>query len=389
MKISRSRFVKLFSDRKIWVRQVAVTAIAAATAWQAGDQLLPKGGLVAAIVCTLSIRVSLHRSVREGFGQVIGTAIGAGVALITSHFFHFGFLAVGITVVLCSVVARALHLGEIASINVPVTALIVIGPGLSESRAVHRLISTLIGAVIAMCFSYFTHPKTPAARALDYITSIGKRSSELLLNMSRGVSAGYSQEDAASWLAQARLLVEEIPFIRSQALEAKGFAKWFPTAEADVAEEIYSRGVAIEHTIVQVRTIARTLFDSAVDGGIPQETKSHIAEALSTASFAITAKIEMMDSSDDAFVDNLISEEVREAGANLAESLIESAENTDQEQLVRSISLVTNIDRIADSLDQSSPALTEVEPPIEPPGLIDMNTKTWRNKVPKWLRKYL
>ena len=74
-------------------------------------------------------------------------------------------------------VARALHLGEVASVNVPVTALIVIGPGLSESTAVHRLSSTLLGA-----------------------------------------------------------------------------------------------GIALEHTVVQIRTIARTLFDSAVSGGIADST---------------------------------------------------------------------------------------------------------------------
>jgi len=161
MKSFWSRILKLFTDRRIWVRQISVSALAAATAWQVGDLALHKGGLVAAIVASLSIRVSLHKSVREGFGQIVGTAIGAGVALLTVWLFHFGFIAVGATVIFCSVVARALHLGEVASINVPVTALIVIGPGLNESTAVHRLMSTLIGAAIAIVFSYFPTPKRP------------------------------------------------------------------------------------------------------------------------------------------------------------------------------------------------------------------------------------
>ena len=144
-----SRVVKLFTDRRIWVRQVAITGISASTAWVVGDLAYKNGGLVAAIVSSLSIRMSLYKSIREGFGQIVGTAIGAGVALLSVWIFHFGFIAVGVTVVLCLVVARALHLGEVASVNVPVTALIVIGPGLSESTAYHRLISTLIGAGIA------------------------------------------------------------------------------------------------------------------------------------------------------------------------------------------------------------------------------------------------
>lgn len=355
-----SRLIKLFTDRKNWVRQVFVTSVAAAIAWQVGDLAFPHGGLVAAIVCTLSTRISLHKSVREGIGQILGTAIGAIIALTTTAIFHFGFITVGITVVLCSVVARALRLGEVASINVPVTALIVIGPGLSETTAWHRLTSTLIGAAIAMGFSYFSHPKTPVGRAQDQIASLGLRASKLLHEMSQGVAAGYTQEAAGSWLVRARSLVEEIPGIRAQAHEARRFARWFPTAETSVAEETYARGVAVEHTVVQVRTIARTLFDSVVDGGIPASTKRQISKALSTASYAISAKIEMMNDVDDSFVDSLISDEVREAGAALAETLMEGAESSDQEQLIRSISLISNLDRIADSLDNSSPALSDV-----------------------------
>lgn len=399
MKSLFRRLVKLFTDRRVWVRQILVAAIASSLAWQVGDLALPKGGLVAAIACALSIRISLHKSVREGFGQIVGTAIGAGVALLTVQIFHFGFLVVGITVILCSVVARALHLGEVASVNVPVTALIVISPGVSESTAEHRLLSTLIGAGVAMVFSYFSHSKTPEGRALDQIASLANRSSRLLGQMSEGVAAGFTQEEAGMWLAKARLLIEEIPAIRAQALEAKGYARWFPTADQDAAEETYLRGLAVEHTVVQVRTIARTLFDTAVDGGISEEAQRQIAHALSSASYAISAKADQIKDDGSVLATEKISEDLRQAGAALAESLIEDAENVDHDQLVRSISLVTNIDRIADSLDESSPALKDVESPDEPAGqkVIQVSpiertkrlSEKIRERIPKSLRKFL
>ena len=128
------RVIALFSERKPWVRQIAVAGLAGATAWQVGDVLIKNGGVVAAIVCALSIRISLHKSLREGLGQIVGTAIGASVALTAVALFEFGFISVGITIIMCAVVARALHLGEVASINVPVTALIVISPGLLRAQ---------------------------------------------------------------------------------------------------------------------------------------------------------------------------------------------------------------------------------------------------------------
>jgi hypothetical protein len=38
--------------------------------------------------------------------------------------------------------------------------------------------------------------------------------------MAEGVAAGFNQKQAGNWLAKARLLAEEIPTLRSQALEA-------------------------------------------------------------------------------------------------------------------------------------------------------------------------
>ncbi|MEI6844634.1 MAG: aromatic acid exporter family protein [Actinomycetes bacterium] len=392
------RVIRLFTDRRAWVQQVVVTAAAAATAWQIGDIAFKNGGLVAAIVASLTVRISLHKSTREGFGQILGTAIGAGTALLSVSLFGFGAVTVGVTVVMCSVAARAMHLGEVASINVPVTALIVIGPGISENNAQNRMVSTLIGASIAILFSYFAHPKTPAGRTIDQIASLGTKAAQLLGTMSEGVAAGFTQREAGNWLASARLLIEEIPRVRAQALEARTYAKWFPTAEKDEAEDLYSRGVAIEHTVVQVRTIARTLFDSAVEGGIPDSTQRKIAEALSAASFAISSDVEELLKDGSAGDNPQLTADMRLVGAELVDLLINESPAEDQEQIARSMSLVTNLDRIADSLDQASPAMFAVETPTEPQGqkVLSLSPleqgRKWRRNfrkvLPKKLRKY-
>ena len=386
------KIVNLFKNRKNWVRQILVAGLAGGVSWFVGDLLIEDGGVVAAIVCTLSIRISLHKSMREGFGQIVGTAVGAGIALFTVSVFNFGFIAVATTIIFCAVIARALHLGEVASVNVPVTALIVIGPGISQSTAVHRLGSTLIGAAIAILFSYFSHPNTPVGRAQIQIRNVSTKAAALLAEMSEGVAAGYTQKDAGSWLARARLLVEEVPAIRAQSVEARSHARWFPTAEKDEAEDIYIEGIAAEHTLVQVRMIARTLFDSAVEGGIADSTQKQIAVALSAASYAISAHVEVPDDiNDDA---SSPTDDAREAGSVLAGTLIEDGDDVDQDQIVRGLSIVANIGRIADSLDQNSPAITDVITPDEPAKdrvlkLSPMQqTSTIRNKTRKFFRKY-
>ena len=359
-------FIKLFTNRRTWVRQIVVASLACTTAWLIGDSLVFKGGLVAAIVCALSIRISLYKSVREGLGQIVGTAIGAGVALLTVHYFSFGPIAIGMTVLLCSVVARGLRLGEVASVNVPVTALIVIGPGISGSTAEHRLISTLIGAAVAIVFSYFSHANTPAGRTVNQISRLGKRGAELISEMAEGVAAGTSKKQAGSWLAKARLLVEEIPSLRSQAIEARRYAKWSPLAEVDQAESLYIQGVAIEHMVVQIRSMARTLFDSTLDPNRKESIDRQIAFALSATSSAITEKLELIETkSRDKQIDN-IAKDLRLAADNFTEEIIGMAEVLPRTQFVRCISLVSQMKIIANSLDESSPALLSVSTPGEP-----------------------
>jgi uncharacterized membrane protein YgaE (UPF0421/DUF939 family) len=359
-------FIRLFTDRRTWVRQIFVAAAASATAWVIGDNLVFKGGLVAAIVCALSIRISLYKSVREGLGQIVGTAIGAGVALLTVYFFNFGVVAIGTTVLLCSVVARGLRLGEVASVNVPVTALIVIGPGISGSTAEHRLASTLIGAAVAIVFSYFSHANTPAGRTVNQIARVGKRSAALISEMAEGVAAGFNQKQAGNWLAKARLLAEEIPTLRSQAIEAKQYAKWSPLAGIDEADALYVQGVAVEHMVVQIRSMARTLFDSTLDENRKEIVDRQIAYALSATSYAITAKIELIQSDhSENEVDN-IAKDLRLAADNLTEELLAQAEKLPRSQFVRCISIVSQMKIIANSLDESSPALLSVKTPGEP-----------------------
>jgi hypothetical protein len=358
------KFWRAIYLRRYWIRQISVAAMAGAFAWVVGDLAFDGGGLVAAIVCTLSIRISLHKSLREAFGQIVGTAIGAGVALATVALFDFGFIAIGATIFICAIVARALHLGDVASVNVPVTALIVIGPGLSESTALHRLGSTLIGAGVAIAFSYFSHPKTPIDRAVEQINRVGRKAAQLLAEMSEGVAAGYQQKDAADWLTRGRLLVEEIPAIRAQSVEAKGYARWIRTGTRDAAEEIYVEGLAVEHTVVQVRAIARTLYDSVLESGIPDSVKKDVAVALSAASYAVAAHIDNPEDIRDAATTP--SDDAREAGSHLSEVLIEDGDSVDQDQIVKGLSIVANIGVIADSLDHTSPTLTDVLTPDEP-----------------------
>ena len=351
--------VEAIKLRRYWIRQVLIAGFASAVAWHFGNLLVNNGGLVAAISCALSIRISTYKSFREGFGQIVGTAIGASVALAAVSIFNFGNIAIFVTIVMSSVVARAMRLGEVASVNVPVTALIVIGPGISENTALTRLESTFVGAIIAVIFSFYAHPKTPTGRTLELIGSYTNRSAKLLSEMSEGVASTFDTALAGRWLAKCRNLVEAIPNLRSQALEAKKSSRWLPNDDSKVADILYIKAVSTEHIIVQVRTISRTLFDLSIAGGVPERIRRELALALSTASYAVADKAES---------ENLVetANDLRASASVLRDALIKQTNVIDSEIIVKLVSIVSNLDVIADSLDESSPAITDVLTPDEP-----------------------
>ena len=393
------RLIQQFVLRWYWIQQVLVTAIAAAIAWQVGDRAFTNGGLVAAVVASLTVRSSLHKSAREGLGQIVGSTIGAGAALLSLHFFGSGVVTVGITVLISLVAARALHLGEVATINVPVTALIVLGPGLSETTASKRLISTLIGAAIAIALSTFAHPKTPAGRTIDRISSLTDRCAALLAQMAEGLIDGYSLDDSGRWLARARLLTEEIPSIRNQVIEARVFAKWLPASRSANAEKLYLRAIAVEHMIVQTRATSRILYDLKLHGGVQSELSQGIGSLLSTASYALTVSAEDFRFDPYSVSKDPLTAEIRSSAEHLTSLALEDHDEIATGQIARVLAAVSSTIIIADSLDQMSPAIRKVPSPDAPSGQQVLavspieQVRSWQNRlyrlIPQRAREYL
>ncbi len=341
----------------LWYRQIAVASLAGATAWLIGNQLGGRGGIVAAIVATLTIRISLHRSLREGAGQIIGNFIGAIVATVNVHFLGLGFLSIGLTILICSILAALLKLGSIASVNVPVVAMIIIGPGLSESTVAARLSATLIGALTGIVFSYFSHPKTPIDRTYDFLNQLGMQGAQILAEMSEGVASGLQESEAAHWLARARALVRKLPELRMQTSEAKGYSRWIRINQREEAEKASLDSLAIEHTLVQIRVISRTLFDTSIDRGVAEIARKEMAVALSAASYALTAHIE--DPEEIVGAKKSPTEDLRDALNTLTRILVENNEKVEQAQIVKGLSIVSNLEIIADTLDYTAPALND------------------------------
>jgi hypothetical protein len=117
----------------------------------------------------------------------------------------------------------------------------------------------------------------------------------------------------------------------------------------------------MEHTVIQVRGIARALFDASIEGNLPEDIRLQIATALKAASQAITSKVDAVDEKYQ-FVDLTIADDLRIQAKTLSNTLLAHNKNISHEQMLRCMSIASNIKIISDSLDESSAALGDINP---------------------------
>ena len=346
------------AERRGWIRRTVVTILAASSAWAIGSVFNGADALVATILVLVTLRLSLHASLNEAIGQLLGVAVGVLVAFATSEAFGASLVSVALIVTASLLLSRALRLGDEGAVNIGITSLIVLGPGLETDTASDRLIGTLIGVSVAVVASYFMQGSTPLSRTTSLVALLHRDSATLLHEMAKGLRHHYDLEMTTIWLARSRQLVAAIPDLRRQAHEAIRYARWSPFAESEDAESAHHRFIEAEHTAVQVRTIARTLFDS-VDKQvpIPQELRTTLAATLESASVVIGRHRDAAFHNPNGAGGEEAAEKLR---SRLQRSTAQLLAIEDPAALTLSGSLITNVERIADTLEGSSSAVTDV-----------------------------
>lgn len=344
---------------RVFIQRIVVSSTATMLSWFLGELISNGSGIVAAIVTIITLRISLQASISEAFTQIIGTALGVFLAFITLATFGQGVISVGLTIVAAFVIMKLLDLGDDGLINISVTAIIVLAPGLPEQAASERFLGTLIGALIAIIFSFFNHPDSPVERVERMLNKSSWSIANLLSDMSSNMSKKFTTNSTTNWLERARRYNTEVEYIRPFAEELLRYSKWSPRLTKEDAQEYYNNFVALEHTAIQVRTIARALYDSKLKN---IEFSPLVLEQLvivinqaskQVKSWQIDHGIEVTLNSD--YKDIL--KDILDKGMNEFEGEI------NEDQILILASIITNAERINDSLTLETGAIVNVSTP--------------------------
>ncbi|MEU8239059.1 FUSC family protein [Actinoplanes missouriensis] len=342
-------------------RSMLVTGAAAAIAWTAADTLHLAGAVNAAISATLSVQMSSFASMREGAQRLIGTL--AGIAVTVGVWHAFGLTPWSIAMIAgCGLAAgRLLRLGD-AALTVPMTSLgiLVGGSTVTEDFVWERVAATALGIVVGVILSPLVSGMTAMERSRHELAHLSTEIARLLGQLGAGVRRGYDREQAEEWLAKSRELNADLEDAVAAVDELSRQARWSLSTPVTRVTPLHRTQRALEHGVHQVNSVARSMFDAAAT---PQaaHVPEQIGEVLTAAADAFAAHAALVeDPKTDATADagelNELLGDLREARRQTLRTVRTEVDDTGV--LVLTGSIITDIDRMAGSLEKSAPALT-------------------------------
>ncbi|HUS14368.1 MAG TPA: FUSC family protein, partial [Chloroflexia bacterium] len=247
--------------------RVLKTTLAVAVAWGLGT-LVPGGSdhpYFAPLAALLSFQITVADSVTAAVQRILGIVAGVTVALVVSQVAGQTVWGVALLVFLALVVGANLRLSSQGVSQVATSALIVmfVGGAGNLGYAGARILESVVGAAVGVAVNALLVPPSYLPEARTAVRPLAGALAGALDALAATVTAGLPHEQAGACLAQARALGAPLATAQAALTQAGTSLKYNVLRRADAAElEHYRHLLAtLEHTVFQVRSLARTLAD--------------------------------------------------------------------------------------------------------------------------------
>ncbi|MCW2135709.1 Uncharacterized membrane protein YgaE, UPF0421/DUF939 family [Actinoplanes cyaneus] len=341
-------------------RSALVTAVAAGIGWAAAGTLGLTAPVTAAISAVLSVQLSSHASLREGAQRLIGMLAGIALTVVVWRLFGLSLVSIAVIAGCGLAVGRLLRLGD-GAVAVPATSLgiLVVGGTVTETFVGQRVEATGLGIVVGVILSPLVGGMTLQERARHVLEHLSHEIAGLLAVLGAGARDGYDRAQAEQWLARSRELSEDLDDAVEAVRDLVQQARWSLTTSVSQVAPLRETLHALEHGVHQVNSVARSMFDAAARpdaAAVPEQ----IGQVLDVAAEAFAAHAALVadpgaDAAADAgHLDHLV-ERLRETRRRTMRTVRSEVDDTGV--LVLTGSIITDVDRMAGSLERSAPAL--------------------------------
>ena len=217
--------------------------------------------LTGPLTALLVVQVSLFATLTTGLKRVLAVVCGVVLAVLVSSVVTLTWWSLGAVVALAIVVGQVLRLGD-HLLEVPISAMLVLGVSSAESAAASRVAETLVGAGVGALATVLYPPPVQTRSGGEAVEMVSGRTGEVLDRVA-GELPHASRERAGDWLEDVRRLTHHI--VRAdRALEEAGASRRLNPRAAGTTDPVplLRRDLdALEHTAVALRQLFRTVND--------------------------------------------------------------------------------------------------------------------------------
>jgi uncharacterized membrane protein YgaE (UPF0421/DUF939 family) len=218
--------------------------------------------LTGPLTALLVVQVSLFATLTTGLRRVVSVVSGVVLAVLLSSVVTLTWWSLGTVIALAIITGQVLRLGE-HLLEVPISAMLVLGVSSAESAATSRVAETLVGAGVGVLATVLFPPPVQTRGAGAAVEQVAARTAGVLERVAEEL-ADATADQPAVWLEEVRRLNRSVMRADRALEEAEDSRRLNPRAMGtEDALPMLRRDLdALEHTAVALRQLFRAVSDA-------------------------------------------------------------------------------------------------------------------------------
>lgn len=248
--------------RSAVIRTVRLTG-AAALAYSVAAATLPDPRpLTAALTALLIVQVTLLGTIADSVRRILAVVLGVSLAIGVTSIVPFSVWSLSAVIAVSILLGLLLRLGP-HLVEVPISAMLVLGVGGAEAAAASRITETLVGAAAGLVVTLVLPPAVQNRTAGAAVEGFAVDMAELLERVAGDLARPVTVEQAHRWLAEARRVTHRVPVVEQALLDAEQSRRMNARAVGltETGEGLQTGLDSLEHSAVALRALYRSLLD--------------------------------------------------------------------------------------------------------------------------------
>lgn len=272
----------LRASSRIPLLQAAKAALATVLAWVIAGAIIRSGlPAFAAIAALLVVQPNVNQSLSRAVERSIGVTVGVIVAYLVGVVFGGGYWVVLLSIVAAIGIAWLLRLTTTTSVQVPISAMLVLSVGVgTPGYAFDRIVETMIGAAIGVIVNIVVVPPVEIDPARQSVDELLDEIADRIDAIARALTTRQTRESLNELLLYARLLRPMAAKTDAAIKAADDSLSINPLRsrhQPRLSEAVELRD-SLSHLITRTLAMTRTLHDRYTEDLLGEPTVAALAE---------------------------------------------------------------------------------------------------------------